>query len=306
MNKTAIVCFSTGPAISGWLLRARSRIFAEVQRSRGKVPFAAGIVLVGLFSGRADARVCEVSMHADSAVTLGALQLDLDFSGTSGFVPAQGTKPVCKGDVADTLTMFGIEGSVVTVSVLSLAGFSTPAPIAHCTFEDATGTTDAKDFELVVTDATDIEGEAVAAPRVSVEYGPCDDDTTTTTTSTTTTSTSTTTSTTTSTSTSTTTLPDDCGNGIVDGEEDCDDGNDDDGDGCDSGCIGIVCGDANGNDTVQSSDALLVLRAAIGQAIACPVEVCDADGDEVLRASDSLRVLRRAVGQSVVMVCGAG
>ena len=92
---------------------------------------------------------------------------------------------------------------------------------------------------------------------------------------------------------------------MVDGEEECDDGNDDEGDGCASDCTGILCGDANGNDAVQSSDALLVLRAAIGQGIPCPVDLCDADGDQVLRASDSLRVLRRAVGQSVVMACGA-
>jgi cysteine-rich repeat protein len=238
-------------------------------------------------------------MHAESAATLGALQLDLDYSGTNGsVVVSQAGKLACKGDVATALTMFGEEASVVTVSVLSLVGFTTPGPIAHCTFDDPDGTTTANDFALSVTDSTDILGDTVKAPRVALEYGPCDDDTTTTTTSTTT-STTTTTS-----STSTTTLLDNCGNGLVDGSEDCDDGNDVDGDGCDTDCTGIVCGDANGNDSVQSSDALLVLRAAIGQTIACPVTLCDADGDQVLRASDSLRILRRAVGQSVVMDCG--
>lgn len=279
-----------------------------MRRSRGTVPFTAGIALAGLLVGRAQARVCEVAVHVDSAVTLGALQLDLDYSGTGGLVPIENEKIRCKGDVDNALSLFGIENEVVTVSVLSLAGFTTPARIAHCLFDDPDGTTGADDFDLRVTDSTGITGLAVAVGHVSVSYGPCDDDTTTTTTSSTTTTTttsSTTSTTTTSTSsTSTTTMPESCGNGVVDGDEDCDDGNDEDGDACGVDCTGIVCGDANGNDTIQSSDALLVLRAAIGERVSCPVQLCDVDGDDAVRASDSLRVLKRAVGQSVVMDCG--
>src|SRR5688572_30758362 len=114
-------------------------MLARVRRSRGIVPFTAGIVLAGLVAGPAEARLCEVSMHVDSAAWLGALQLDLDFSGTDGSIVAQAGKLACKGDVANTLTMFGLQGSVVTVSVLSLVGFATPSPVAHCTFEDPDG-----------------------------------------------------------------------------------------------------------------------------------------------------------------------
>ncbi len=258
--------------------------------------------MLGLLARPAEARVCEVSMHIGPTGVLGALQLDLDYQDTGGAIVPKGNNVDCSGDVGNAITVFGLDAEVVTVSVLSLTGFAGPARVAHCRFEDPDGTTVEQDFDLRVTDSTSPDGDPVNTSHVFVEYGPCDDDTTTTTTSSTTTTTSTTTTSTT-TSTSTTTLPDDCGNGVVDGAEDCDDGNDEDGDGCDDDCTGIVCGDANGNDTVQSSDALLVLRAAIGQAVSCPVQLCDTDGDQVLRASDSLRVLKRAVGQSVVMIC---
>jgi hypothetical protein len=91
---------------------------------------------------------------------------------------------------------------------------------------------------------------------------------------------------------------------VVEDVEECDDGDLEDGDGCDADCTSLVlCGDANGNDHLQSGDALLVLRAAIGQAVECPFYLCDTDGDARVRTSDSLRVLKRAVGQSVVMAC---
>jgi len=54
---------------------------------------------------------------------------------------------------------------------------------------------------------------------------------------------------------------------------------------------------------VQTSDALTVLRATIGQPVTCPFWSCDADGDSKVGVRGSLRVLKRAVGQSVVMAC---
>jgi cysteine-rich repeat protein len=280
-----------------------------VRRFQGTTSLFGAFAVLCALVAPAEARVCEVSMQLDSAVTLGALQLELDWSRTSGNVATTGGTVVCAGDVANALSMFGHapQSERLTSSTLSLIGFTGPTEVAHCTFEDAAGLTDAKDFALHVSDSTDPDGDTIANVHVSIAYGPCDDDTTTTTTSstTTTTTTSTTTSTTTTSTSTTSTTLDDCGNGIVEGNEECDDSNHEDGDGCDSDCTGLLCGDANGNDSVQASDALLVLRAATGQQVTCPVEFCDTDGDSMLRASDSLRVLKRAVGQSVPMTCPA-
>jgi len=64
-----------------------------------------------------------------------------------------------------------------------------------------------------------------------------------------------------------------------------------------------TCGDADLNGSIQASDALRVLRNAVGQAVACPLAVCDVDASGAVQASDALRVLRKAVGQDVVLTC---
>jgi cysteine-rich repeat protein len=278
------------------------------------------------------ARTCEVAFRLDSTVTLGALQLTIPYWDAQGswLTSPQGID--CGGDSPNTLVLFSDDPTsrIVTASFISLAGIAGPRQIGHCYFNDPSATTVPGDFQVLVDDAEKVDGKVVKA-RISALMPDCGPDLPTTTTTTTTSTTSTTeTSTTTTTSTSTTTtstttstsatttlettttleptttsttLPF-CGNGIVDDEEQCDDGNDVDGDGCDSDCTSaIVCGDANGNDQVQTSDALLVLRKAIGQHVLCPIDRCDADGDDIVRASDSLRVLKRAVGQSVKMSC---
>ncbi|HYB98705.1 MAG TPA: dockerin type I domain-containing protein [Candidatus Limnocylindrales bacterium] len=64
----------------------------------------------------------------------------------------------------------------------------------------------------------------------------------------------------------------------------------------------IVCGDANDDGDVKASDALIVLRAAIGVG-QCALARCDADGSGALTASDALRVLKKAVGTDIAMLC---
>jgi len=64
----------------------------------------------------------------------------------------------------------------------------------------------------------------------------------------------------------------------------------------------FVCGDAAGPDGVAASDALYVLRAAVGSAI-CNLCVCDADDSGGIAAGDALMVLRYAVGHQVNLVC---
>jgi cysteine-rich repeat protein len=97
-----------------------------------------------------------------------------------------------------------------------------------------------------------------------------------------------------------------CGDAVVrTGVEECDDGNDVNVDACSNACTLPICGDANGDGFVRASDALQVLRAAVGQASVCPGFRCDADNNGTVQAADALRILRRAVGQLIELVCPA-
>ncbi|RMF22063.1 MAG: hypothetical protein D6760_08220, partial [Deltaproteobacteria bacterium] len=64
------------------------------------------------------------------------------------------------------------------------------------------------------------------------------------------------------------------------------------------------CGEVDFNGRLTATDALHVLRAAVGleQCLLC---LCDADGDGRVTATDALRVLARAVGQQVSTACPA-
>jgi len=97
-----------------------------------------------------------------------------------------------------------------------------------------------------------------------------------------------------------------CGDGnLWSGIEDCDDGNVEDGDGCNSVCrTEQACGDANSDGEVTTSDALMVLRYAVGRADICPMSACDVDHSRGVTASDALRVLRAAVGIASNLSCG--
>ncbi|HYC57364.1 MAG TPA: C-type lectin domain-containing protein [Candidatus Binatia bacterium] len=63
-----------------------------------------------------------------------------------------------------------------------------------------------------------------------------------------------------------------------------------------------TCGDAVPPAGVTASDALYVLRSAVGSA-QCEPCVCDVDDSGTLTATDSLRTLRNAVGQNVQLQC---
>jgi sugar lactone lactonase YvrE len=68
---------------------------------------------------------------------------------------------------------------------------------------------------------------------------------------------------------------------------------------------GTLCGDFDGNGAIRASDALAILRAAVGLIEICPLTVCDTDGNGRLAASDALRALQKAVGLAVAMLCPA-
>ena len=94
-----------------------------------------------------------------------------------------------------------------------------------------------------------------------------------------------------------------------DGTEQCDDGNTQwaAGESCDATCMRLMCGDPDDTGTIRSSDALFILRTAVGTE-SCDDCVCNVDssaGASTITASDSLRTLRKAVGISVELVCPA-
>jgi hypothetical protein len=141
-----------------------------------------------------------------------------------------------------------------------------PYPLASCTPRGAI------DWELAqltveLVEARDKDGDTLEPPpEVAVDSFECVDVTSTTTTTTIPTST-------TVPDTTTTTLPPDG-----------------------------MCGDADDNGSIAASDALLVLRAAVGSAT-CPAARCDTDSNSFVNASDALRILRAAVGLAEPLDC---
>jgi hypothetical protein len=62
------------------------------------------------------------------------------------------------------------------------------------------------------------------------------------------------------------------------------------------------CGDANGDKSLTASDALMILKGAVGS-IACPAAVCNVNGSGGVTAGDALILLKYAVGQSIQLAC---
>lgn len=75
-----------------------------------------------------------------------------------------------------------------------------------------------------------------------------------------------------------------------------------------SACKEVVvipaCGDTNADRKVLASDALTVLKAAVGS-VECDNCICDANASGSTTSSDALAVLRKAVGQAVSLACPA-
>ena len=65
-----------------------------------------------------------------------------------------------------------------------------------------------------------------------------------------------------------------------------------------------VCGDPDGDRDVDTTAAMTVLIAAIGDT-RCEPCVCDTGPPDGVTASDALRVLRKAVGFPDVISCGS-
>jgi len=73
---------------------------------------------------------------------------------------------------------------------------------------------------------------------------------------------------------------------------------------CDPEGCASLCGNpyANGDDTVNSTDALFALRAAV-ELEECSLCICDVNGDGVVTATDTLTMLRQVVGLGDLFIC---
>ena len=67
-----------------------------------------------------------------------------------------------------------------------------------------------------------------------------------------------------------------------------------------------VCGDANGDGDVSTSDALRILLFSSGQAAACVPPACDANDSGAVTVTDALVVLGLVVGMDIEAVCPDG
>ena len=70
----------------------------------------------------------------------------------------------------------------------------------------------------------------------------------------------------------------------------------------DYGASDVLCGDYNEDGVVTASDALSVLRVAVGS-VSCEACICDVNDAGGITTTDALFVLRKAVGQNVAMNC---
>lgn len=96
-----------------------------------------------------------------------------------------------------------------------------------------------------------------------------------------------------------------CGNGAVEEPETCDDGDTTfvPGDSCSGECSLLPCGvPTNGAAVPKTSDALFVLKAAV-QSSNCDVLVCDVNDSGTVTTADALLILKKAVGQAVALHC---
>jgi hypothetical protein len=102
------------------------------------------------------------------------------------------------------------------------------------------------------------------------------------------------------------TIPAACGNALVEAAEQCDDGDDEFamGEHCDAECNWVPCGKPthSSGELPKSSDALYTLRAGVKTA-SCALAVCDVNSSATLTTSDALMVLRSSVGQAVSLNC---
>jgi cysteine-rich repeat protein len=150
---------------------------------------AAAAASIASLAGNAHARTCSVVVSLEESVTLASLTVRIGYQ-SGNFTDIHGG---CTSVAPDALGTFGVNAaqSRLNLSFISLAGLEGPTELAHCQFEDADNNLTIDDFAVAVLEASDVPGEIVDSPEVSVSLPDCDSEDATTTTSVTSTTTST-------------------------------------------------------------------------------------------------------------------
>jgi hypothetical protein len=108
---------------------------------------------------------------ASASTTLGALQLEIDYSSAPGEIDGEGATVKCVSKVPDALTARNDDDAndELSLGFVSVDGFSAPIDLSECDFTGAVP--EAEDFVITIKDAAGIESEPATA-AVSVVVTP--------------------------------------------------------------------------------------------------------------------------------------
>ncbi|MBI5505216.1 MAG: DUF4215 domain-containing protein [Deltaproteobacteria bacterium] len=253
---------------------------------------------------------CLIGFHVAGNGVLGSLQFNVGYADAGGDFEGTGEAVACTPTIESTLTASNDRDPQreLRLGLVSPSGLTLPIDLWQCDFLTTTFPPVPDDFLIAGVEATDLSLTAIPVDvtlgnlgcigipppqcgngRVE-EQEACDDGNTVNTDA--------------CTNTCRVAI---CGDGIVQPGlgETCDDGNTLDTDLCTSLCKTVGCGDVSRDGKLLAGDALQILKQAVGLETRCvdALCVCDTNGDAGVKASDALLALKAAVGQSVELNC---
>ncbi len=247
---------------------------------------------------------CLIGFHVAGNGILGSLQLSVDYANAGGDFEGTGEAVACTPTIESTLTAANDRDPQRELRL----GLISPTGLWQCDFLTAVSSPVPDDFLLANVEATDLSLTGipvdvtlsnlgcVGIPAAQCGNGrvegqeACDDG-----------------NTVNNDACSNSCTIAVCGDGIIQPGlgETCDDGNTVSTDLCTSLCKSVECGDVSRDGKVLAGDALQILKQAVGLETGCALAlcVCDTNGVAGVTASDALLALKAAVGQSVELNC---
>ena len=123
---------------------------------------------VGLPTVLACAEPTSIVIRATTATTLGALQFDVSYQNVSGEIDGSGSMVDCQALQMGSQAAFNDKPDrVLSVSVVSLTGIQGPGSLVRCAFTPSANV-DPEDFEVTVSEATELDGDDAPIPGVKV------------------------------------------------------------------------------------------------------------------------------------------
>ena len=123
---------------------------------------------VGLPTVLACAEPTSIVIRATTATTLGALQFDVSYQNVSGEIDGSGSMVECQTLQTGSQAAFNDKPDrVLSVSIVSLTGIQGPGSLVRCAFTPSANV-DPEDFEVTVSEATELDGDDAPIPGVKV------------------------------------------------------------------------------------------------------------------------------------------